>query len=342
MLQYFRVVGLALLLLTGIGNTAAFCANQDDVFEGKYYPILFLKEDPSTFILVGDIDIRTSLNFKRAVLDVGVPEALLLNSNGGLVYIGLDLALEVERLKITTVIPSDFGCYSACSYVFLAGAERIAEGELGVHQISSDDNDLIGGQFTIGDVIDVLNKFETPPELYPMMFSATPDEMYILSSKELTDLGLQGVRSQKKNTFKDQSLALGESSFETLALNFISRAMSLSSGSGSQKLASLLELYADNVDYYGNEWTTNEIRSDKEAFFRRWPERNYKLEAGRSKAVCTLDNHCLVTGLVRWQAKSSERNKEASGEARFEYSLTFHNGGFLINKESSRVVKRNK
>ena len=86
MLQYFRIVGLALLLLTGIGNTAAFCANQDDVFEGKYYPILFLKEDPSTFILVGDIDIRTSLNFKRAVLDVGVPEALLLNSNGGLVY----------------------------------------------------------------------------------------------------------------------------------------------------------------------------------------------------------------------------------------------------------------
>lgn len=77
---------------------------------------------------------------------MGVPEVIYLSSDGGLVYIGLDLALEVERLNLVTIIPKDSGCYSASSYVFLAGAERIAHGELGVHQISSDDNDLIGGK----------------------------------------------------------------------------------------------------------------------------------------------------------------------------------------------------
>jgi hypothetical protein len=99
------------LLITSIlwlGLTCfATLAEETADFEEKYYPIIYLKSDPARFFLADDIDIRTSLNFKRAVLEVGVPEALYLSSNGGLVYIGLDLALEVERLKITTIIPSD-------------------------------------------------------------------------------------------------------------------------------------------------------------------------------------------------------------------------------------------
>ena len=59
------------------------------------------------FALAGDIDMRTSLNFKRAVQEYGVPDVFLLNSGGGLVYIGLDLAMEVNRLGVTTVIPEE-------------------------------------------------------------------------------------------------------------------------------------------------------------------------------------------------------------------------------------------
>ena len=333
---------LSFFVLLSFGGSAALRTVNGEAIEKKYYPIVFRKDDPSKFILVGDIDFRTSLNFKRAVLDVGVPEVIYLSSDGGLVYIGLDLALEVERLNLVTIIPKDSGCYSACSYVFLAGAERIAHGELGVHQISSDDNDLIGGQITIGEVIDVLNKFGTPPELYPMMFSAKPDEMYILSSQELLDLGLQGTRNKKQNKIKSDQLPISESLIETSALEFVAMAMSLSSGSGYQKISSLIDIYAESVDYYGNDWTVDQIRFEKESFFRRWPQRDYQLALDRSRAVCTLDEYCLVTGLVKWRAASSERNKEASGEARFEYSLKFKNGEFLIIKESSRVIKRNK
>lgn len=328
---------LVFLVLSG---TAIF-AESGSEFEEKYYPIIFLKDDPSTFILAGDIDIRTSLNFKRAVMDVGVPEALFLSSNGGLVYIGLDLALEVGRLKIATIIPEDFGCYSACSYVFLAGVKRIAYGELGVHQISGEDLDLIGGQITIGDVIDVLNKFGTPPEIYPLMFSAAPNEMYILSNDELASLGLQGTRSLNASNIKDHQPPIGESFLEINALEFVGVAMDLSSGSGSQNLASILDLYAADVEYYGNDWTIDQIRSDKESFFKRWPQRSYELVWDNSRAVCTSDQDCLVTGLVRWESQSPQRNKIASGEARFEYTLTFRGGSFSITKENSRVIKRN-
>ena len=341
MVQYFRLVVITSVFAIGLGGVLN-AADDESNFVEKYYPIIYSKEDPSVFILAGDIDIRTSLNFKRAVLDAGAPEVLVLNSNGGLVYIGLDLALEVERIGLTTYIPDEFGCYSACSYVFLAGRERIAEGELGVHQISSQDNDLIGGQITIGDVIDVLNKFGTPPELYPMMFSAEPSEMYILSQNELLDLGLQGQRIVSSKQIIKKQVNIGQSNIETAALDFVKIAMNLSSGTGSSKLLAVVNLYAEYVDYYGNSWSQKQIWEDKKSFFQRWPVRNYKMDLDRSNAVCTQNSHCLVTGLIVWDAASPERNKNASGEARFEYSLTYLNGDFRITKESSRVVKRNK
>jgi hypothetical protein len=226
--------------------------------------------------------------------------------------------------------------------VFLAGIQRIAEGELGVHQISSEDNDLIGGQITIGDVIDVLNKFGTPPELYPMMFSAKPNEMYILSQNELSDLGLQGQRTVATKHIEEKKINLGQSSIETAALDFVKTVMELSSGIGDNNLTAFVNLYADDVDYYGNSWSQQRIWEDKKSFFKRWSIRNYKMDLARSKAVCTQNNYCLVTGLIVWDATSPERNKKASGEARFEYALAYVNGKFRITKESSRVVKRNK
>ena len=341
MFRYLKVFIISFLAVITFGNLL-YAADNENYLVEKYYQIIYSKEDPSVFFLAGDIDIRTSLNFKRAVLDVGAPELLVLNSNGGLVYIGLDLALEVERIGLTTYIPDGFGCYSACSYVFLAGIERIAEGELGVHQISSEDNDLIGGQITIGDVIDVLNKFGTPPELYPMMFSAKPSEMYILSQSELSELGLQGQRTVASKRIEQKKVNLGQSSVETAALDFVKIAMDLASGTGSNKLSSVVNLYAEYVEYYGNSWSQSQILEDKKSFFKRWPIRNYKMDLARSKAVCTQNNYCLVTGLIVWAATSPERNKNASGEARFEYSLTYLNDEFRITKESSRVVKRNK
>ena len=101
----------------------------------------------------------------------------------------LDVALEIDQLGIETAIPEDFGCYSACAFMFLAGKNRYADGELGVHQISSENADLYDGQLTLADIIDVLNKFDTPPELFVPMLSTPPEEMYILSDAEISDFG---------------------------------------------------------------------------------------------------------------------------------------------------------
>ena len=111
---------LRLLITLQLFLVPFFALADEDIIE-KYYPILIPADDTTMFALAGDIDMRTSLNFKRAVQEYGVPDVFLLNSGGGLVYIRLDLAMEVNRLGVTTVIPEDLSCYSACSFVFLAG-----------------------------------------------------------------------------------------------------------------------------------------------------------------------------------------------------------------------------
>ena len=313
---------------------------QDEDLNYKYFPIIVSSEDTSVFALIGEIDIRTSLNFKRAVNEFGIPDVFLLNSSGGLVYVGLDLALEVNRLGITTAIPEDFSCYSACSYVFLAGKERYLDGELGIHQISSDDNDLTKGQFTIADMIDVLNTFDVPKELYPPMLSTPPDEIYIVSLDEVRKLGLDS-RSSANAYRKEQAPTVKYSGLENLALEFVRGLQASSSGTGITSIDTLISNYAQTVDYYGKIYSSDQIYTDKLNFFKRWPSRSYRLDNTRSSVRCDSKGRCFFSGVTLWSASSPERNARASGEAKLDYELVYSNGYFYIVKEHSVVLRRN-
>lgn len=324
------------ILLSLLANAATA---QDEDINDKYFPIIVLSEDDSVFALVGEIDIRASLNFKRAVNEFGVPDLLLLNSSGGLVYIGLDLALEVNRLGITTAIPEEFSCYSACSYVFLAGKERYLDGELGIHQVSSSYNDLIRGQFTIADMIDVLNSFDVPKELYPPMLSTPPNEIYVVSKEEVRKLGLDSRASDYKYR-SERAPTVTYTGLERLALDFVSELQASSSGSGLTKLYDLVSNYAQTVDYYGKLYTSDQIYSDKINFFKRWPIRSYHLDNSRSSVRCDNENRCFFSGVTLWSASSPERNAKASGEAKLDFELFYSNGYFLIVKEHSVVLRR--
>ena len=313
---------------------------EEEIIE-KYYPILIPAEDTTMFALAGDIDMRTSLNFKRAVQEYGVPDVFLLNSGGGLVYIGLDLAMEVNRLGVTTVIPEDLSCYSACSFVFLAGKERILDGELGVHQISSEDADLTRGQFTLADMIDVLNSFDVPAELYPPMLSTPPEEMYIVSSREIREMGLDSRALAKRHTVKNTP-KVQKTNLEELAMNFVYQLQFAQSSGSPVSLRELVSKYDQYVDYYGSTYSIDEIYDDKSKFFARWPERTYVLDENKSSIRCNEAGTCFFSGVTIWEAEAPQRKAKASGEAQLEYELRYENGVFKILRENSLVLRRNK
>ena len=334
-------LGIVLALLSGI----AFSEAKNDNIEEKYAPIIFFKDNPKNFFLVGMIGNRTELNFKRAIKELGVPDTLFLVSPGGSVHIALSLALEIDRLNITTIIPPDQGCYSACSFIFLAGGSRNALGELGVHQISSESPDLISSQITVADIIDVLNLFNTPPELYVKMLNTPPDEMYILNDREIIAMGFAGIRTRGLNSssvYKNIYSSSMRSSLESQALLFVQKTLSFKPTPANNISTQVKNIYAPAVYYHGNFFTHEMIIKDNETFAKRWPTRNYALDLSDAQTECHNELSCNVSGKVIWSASSTERDDQASGESRVSFSLIYEGNTFKITQESSVVTRRSK
>lgn len=150
--------------------------------------------------LDGEINAGAALNFRRAAEAAPNAKLLILNSPGGVVQIALLIADDVHERKLATYIPKKAGCYSACAYIFLAGVERQVDGELGVHQISSDSTDLVSAQLSISDIIDLLNRFDTPVEVLTVMFKTPPKDMHVFTPDEVARYGIDRRRGSQTNT----------------------------------------------------------------------------------------------------------------------------------------------
>tara|TARA_Y100000815_G_scaffold209525_1_gene193733 strand:- start:678 stop:1898 length:1221 start_codon:yes stop_codon:yes gene_type:complete len=182
--SYLVMVGTLILLLVSAMASPARAVDR------SFGPFSVTDDLPGVIILNGDIDEGSALNFRRALQAVPDARLVVLNSPGGLVQMGLLIADDVHTNRLSTYIPEGSGCYSACSYIFLAGAQRTVEGELGVHQIATESTDLVGAQVTISDIIDILSRFDTPPAVMSAMFRTPPDQMYVFSAEEIAKLDL--------------------------------------------------------------------------------------------------------------------------------------------------------
>ncbi len=151
----------------------------------KFGPFSFEESDPSVITLTGEIDLYSALNFRRALHASQKARLLVLDSVGGAVQMALLIADDVHARRLSTFIPKGKGCYSACAFIFMAGVERQVDGELGVHQISSESNDLVNAQLSISDIIDMLTRFDTPAEVMTTMFKTPPSQMHVFSNEEI-------------------------------------------------------------------------------------------------------------------------------------------------------------
>lgn len=308
-----------------------FCPAQSQINE-RFAPFIVDESDPSIFFLVGEIDHRTSLNFERALNEFGTPDMIVLASDGGLVNQGLVIANRIHNLQINTYIPSDQGCYSACSYLFLAGMARVADGELGVHQISSSDNDLLAGQETISDIVDILGQFNVPNDLIVNMLRTPPSDMYILSEDEKYEYGftLRDVTARRLD---------GDKSLELQSRDFLIDLNRTWSRPNEQALPELSAMYSDFVNFYGKVITHEALMAEKRAFAKRWPLRNYIMDESTLSISC-ISQTCNATSVIQWEARSVERRAHSKGWARLSVELSFEGGRPLVISEDGEVLRR--
>lgn len=164
-------------------------AQPEPAFE-RFGAFLVDPADPGTIYLNGAIEDAALLDFRRTRRNFAAASTLVLNSPGGLVRTALAIADEAFDAGMSTVIPSWAGCYSSCAYIFLAGVERIALGELGVHQFSSSEPDIGDAQRVMADLLEMLGRFETPQSLITIMLRTPPEDMYVFAADEIAELSI--------------------------------------------------------------------------------------------------------------------------------------------------------
>ena len=150
-----------------------------------------LPEDrPDVLVLNADITATTPDEFITALAARPEARILVLNSPGGGVDSALQMAREIRSRGMSTYVAPDMGCYSACAYMFFAGVDRRADGELGVHQISAEIADLVLAQTTLGDLLDALEEFGVAQPVISHMLRTPPEEMYVFTPQQVAEYGI--------------------------------------------------------------------------------------------------------------------------------------------------------
>lgn len=157
----------------------------------RYGPFVYFPSAPNLLIYHTGVGANDMLNLKKALREhPSIATLILQNNGGGLVHIGLVVAEEVYERGLNTYIPKDSYCASACAFVYFAGRQRLAEGRLGVHQISAPEMTGEQAQFGVSDIVATLPKYGVSAEVLGIMFSTPSKDMYFFSPQEIAKYGI--------------------------------------------------------------------------------------------------------------------------------------------------------
>lgn len=163
---------------------------------------IVFSDQPDVVWIVGEIESGDYFHLRR-ILRRNEITTVALHSPGGSVSEALQMGAIIHDQQLTTYIPSDAVCASACSFIFFAGQERVSDGMLGVHQFYGPDEeartDVI--QFTVAEIVGFLNEFETPPFTFEYMFESR--DMYFFNESEIERINREGdtLENDSDDTF---------------------------------------------------------------------------------------------------------------------------------------------
>ncbi|MER9221851.1 hypothetical protein NKI48_23470 [Mesorhizobium sp. M0644] len=202
MLSKFKAVS-RVLLTCGVTLLISHQARS----ETQFGPFVVDQAYPGVILLNGEIDLRSALEFRKALKAAPNAKLILLDSLGGSVQTGLLIAEEVFDRKMDTLVPANAICASACSYIFFAGRSRKVSGRLGVHQLQSDVQDNAYTQLNVADVIEATSKYGTAAEVLALMLKTPSNQIHFFSEEEIVRYRINRIEESKIQSFETQPLA---------------------------------------------------------------------------------------------------------------------------------------
>jgi hypothetical protein len=119
---------------------------------------------------------------------------------------------------------------------------------------------------------------------------------------------------------------------EQSAEQFMKAFYASESGNGGD-VSNLISFYGDNVNFFGGIIPRSKVMIEKKKFADRWTARQY----APSITSIECNTVCTVSGIVKWDVNSQERNSRSIGTASFVYVIS--QNGQLIS-ENGAVIDR--
>lgn len=139
----------------------------------------------------GPIEVDRDERFVRFLTSHPEVIGVRLNSPGGVVVSALSMAEEIFERKLSTFIAKDHTCASACSFLFFAGYDRLAQGQLGVHQMDDGGRSNASTlQYVLAGQLDAFQRFGVPWTVTNYMLTTPPWDMHWINNAELEELSL--------------------------------------------------------------------------------------------------------------------------------------------------------
>ena len=294
----------------------------------SYSPFFWNTDTPSVAFLHGELKLSSYSSLLKLLNDHPNVKIIALSSPGGYVNEGLKIADEIHKNHMTTWVPKNAECSSACSFIFFAGIERRLDGRLGVHQLSGV-NDIEYAQLNVADILTQLNNYGVDPRIFPIMLKTSADQIYYFNDNEKREFQFdtRDVNAQSKIRSSLEK--------EEQAKNFV---ISLVLYSGTPSLERLKSLYLEKVEYYGKIVSRDDVINDKKHFFHNWPERKNSVKIETVKVTCNRENFCSVTGEFTWLVSNQKNRMSLSGRSEFFYRILITDN-LLIASESNKRIK---
>ncbi|NOR61241.1 MAG: hypothetical protein GQ535_01955 [Rhodobacteraceae bacterium] len=125
---------------------------------------------------------------------------------------------------------------------------------------------------------------------------------------------------------------------ETRALNFTRLNIRYWSQNAPNIQAGVSAFYADQITFYGKDWTQEQVMTDKAGFIERWPVRAYDIDEDSTRVSCQGDI-CSIEAKIVFFAYAQSRAATSRGLAQFSYVIDL-SGEPKITSETSSVLER--
>lgn len=345
--MFFRIVVATIVFLV---HASAFAAE---------ITALPAKDRDGIILIEGDFkfDDREQFLAKIAPFATGL---VILNSNGGNAYAGIEIGKAIRMRGFTTWVPSEKVCASACAFAWLGGTKRLMgkTALVGFHAVSKvQSGERVETGYGNAMYGAYLGQLGLSDQAIFYLSNAAPSSMNWLTPEvgEKYDIGFI-VFDPKSDTTPSTaptarvpvvppspSAGLSVVEMDERARNMVIALNVIMSGPDEDYFKILDGLYADQVVYFGKQMNRADIVAQLTKFVGRWPTRSYVVRPDTLRVQCDRSlSACQISGMIDFSAKSTARNQWSRGTATFDYMLAFRPGQKypVIVNEGGAVVDR--